>query len=216
MIYKLLIKRIFDIVISVFALLCLSPIILILWIWLTIANKGAGAFFYQKRPGKNEKIFKIYKFKSMSDHKDENGVLLPDAERITMIGKFIRKTSMDELPQLWNVLKGEMSLIGPRPLLPEYLPYYTQKEKLRHSIRPGITGWAQINGRNNLNWEDRLELDVYYASNLSFKLDVKIFFQTFINILKKKDVIVVLDPQINIPLHIKRQKESNGNSQTRN
>lgn len=208
MLYKLLIKRLFDIVISGMVLILLSIIIFIVWLLLLIANKGAGAFFYQERPGKDEKIFKIYKFKSMTDERDKNGCLLPDKARLTKIGRFIRKTSLDELPQLWNVLKGDMSLIGPRPLLPEYLPYYTEIEKLRHSIRPGITGWAQINGRNNLDWDKRLEFDVYYVKNLSFILDLKIFTKTILNIIKKKDVVVALDPKVNIPLHIKRRNDN--------
>ena len=208
MLYRNFFKRFLDIILSGCALLLLSPIILILWICLTIANNGVGAFFHQERPGKDEKIFKIYKFKSMTDERDKNGCLLPDKARLTKIGRFIRKTSLDELPQLWNVLKGDMSLIGPRPLLPEYLPYYTEIEKLRHSIRPGITGWAQINGRNNLDWDKRLEFDVYYIKNLSFILDLKIFTKTILNIIKKKDVVVALDPKVNVPLHIKRRNDN--------
>lgn len=210
--YKNIIKRIIDFTLSGLALIILSPIILIIWIWLTIANKGAGAFFSQERPGKDEKIFKIYKFKSMTDERDTEGNLLPDVKRLTKIGKFIRKTSLDELPQLWNVFKGDMSLIGPRPLLKEYLPYYSPKERIRHSIRPGITGWAQINGRNNLIWDKRLALDVYYVKNISLKLDSIIFIKTIINILKKKDIIVAMNPNINIPLHIYRQ---NGDTKIR-
>lgn len=208
MLYRNFFKRFLDIILSGCALLLLSPIILILWICLTIANNGVGAFFHQERPGKDEKIFKIYKFKSMTDERDKNGCLLPDKARLTKIGRFIRKTSLDELPQLWNVLKGDMSLIGPRPLLPEYLPYYTEIEKLRHSIRPGITGWAQINGRNNLDWDKRLEFDVYYIKNLSFILDLKIFTKTILNIIKKKDVVVALDSKVNVPLHIKRRNDN--------
>lgn len=210
--YQNYFKRIIDFILSGIALIILSPIILILWIWLTIANKGAGAFFFQERPGKDEKIFKIYKFKSMTDERDTEGNLLPDVRRLTKIGKFIRKTSLDELPQLWNVFKGDMSLIGPRPLLKEYLPYYSPKERIRHSIRPGITGWAQINGRNNLIWDKRLALDVYYVKNISLKLDSIIFIKTIINILKKKDIIVAMNPNINIPLHIYRQ---NGDTKIR-
>lgn len=206
--YKYILKRILDLFISGIVLLCLSPIYIVIWGILTIVNKGAGAFFYQERPGKDEQIFKIYKFKSMTDERDEDGNLLPDKIRLTKVGRFIRKTSLDELPQLWNVLKGDMSLIGPRPLLPEYLPYYTQAEKIRHSIRPGITGWAQINGRNNLDWDKRLELDIYYVENLSLILDLKIFAKTILNIIKKKDIVVALDPQINIPLHIKRENDN--------
>lgn len=188
--YKNIIKRGIDIIMSGIAILCLSPILLILWIWLTIANKGGGAFFFQERPGKNEKIFRVVKFKSMTDQKDRNGNLLPDINRLTPIGKFIRKTSLDELPQLWNVFKGDMSLIGPRPLLTRYLPYYTEREKLRHSVRPGITGLAQINGRNTLNWDRRLEYDVEYAENISFILDLKIIHKTVLKVIKHDGVVV--------------------------
>lgn len=186
--YKLFFKRLFDIIFSGGALIVLFPIILILWIWLTIANKGAGALFFQERPGKNEKIFRIYKFKSMTDERDDNGNLLPDAHRLTNVGKFIRKTSLDEIPQLWNVFRGDMSFIGPRPLLIKYLPYYTVREKIRHTIRPGITGLAQINGRSNLDWDYRLEMDVKYVENISFLLDCKIIIKTIINVIKQKDI----------------------------
>lgn len=188
--YVFFIKRLIDFFLSGLSLIILSPIILILWIWLTFANKGAGAFFFQERPGKGEKIFKIYKFKSMTDERDSEGNLLPDIKRLTKIGKFIRKASLDELPQLWNVFKGDMSLIGPRPLLIKYLPYYTEREKLRHSVRPGITGLAQINGRSNLDWDYRLEMDVKYVENISFVLDFKILIQTIINVIKQKDIEV--------------------------
>lgn len=188
--YRNYIKRVLDFILSVLALLCLSPIILILWIWLSIANKGAGAFFFQERPGKNERIFKIYKFKSMTDERDANGELLPDIYRLTKLGKILRKTSIDEIPQLWNVLKGDMSFIGPRPLLIRYLPYYTQQEKIRHSVRPGITGLAQISGRNNLCWDKKLEYDVEYASNVSFILDSKIIYKTILKVIKHDGVIV--------------------------
>ena len=167
------------------------PILLVITIWLHFANKGAGAFFFQERPGKNEKIFKVIKFKSMTDERDAEGNLLPDKDRITPIGKFVRKTSIDELPQLINVLKGDMALIGPRPLLPEYLPYYTERERLRHTVRPGISGWAQVNGRNNVTWDQKLELDAYYVEHLSFKMDVKVIFTTIKNVLCGKDVNVV-------------------------
>ena len=188
--YRNYIKRVLDFILSVLALLCLSPIILILWIWLSIANKGAGAFFFQERPGKNERIFKIYKFKSMTDERDANGELLPDIYRLTKLGKILRKTSIDEIPQLWNVLKRDMSFIGPRPLLIRYLPYYTQQEKIRHSVRPGITGLAQISGRNNLCWDKKLEYDVEYASNVSFILDSKIIYKTILKVIKHDGVIV--------------------------
>lgn len=197
-IYKQHIKRIIDFNLSGLALIILSPIIFILWIWLTIANKGAGAFFFQERPGKNEKIFKIYKFKSMTDECDENGELLPDEKRLTNVGKFIRKTSLDELPQLWNVFIGDMSFIGPRPLLIKYLPYYTKREQLRHSIRPGITGLAQVNGRNTLNWEERLNYDILYVENVSLCTDIVILWKTIINVIKRKDISINLIEDLDI------------------
>jgi len=189
--YKHFFKRFLDFWISLIALICISPVLLVVTIWLHFANKGAGAFFLQERPGKNAKIFKVIKFKSMTDERDENGNLLPDKDRITTVGKFVRKTSLDELPQLVNVLKGDMALIGPRPLLVEYLPYYTEREKLRHSVRPGISGWAQSHGRNNLSWDDKLALDVYYVEHLSFGMDFRIVIQTIKNVLGGKDVNVV-------------------------
>lgn len=174
--YRLLVKRIIDIIFSGLALIILFPIIFILWIWLTIANKGAGAFFIQERPGKDEKIFKIVKFKTMTDECDADGNLLPDEKRLTKVGKFVRSTSLDELPQLWNILKGEMSLIGPRPLLIQYLPLYSKDQARRHEVRPGLSGWAQVNGRNTISWKEKFELDVWYIDNLSFILDLKIIF----------------------------------------
>ena len=189
--YKHFFKRVIDFTIALVALLVIWPILLIIYIWLTTANKGAGALFYQERPGKDEKIFRVMKFKSMTDEKDANGNLLPDKDRITAVGKFVRKTSIDELPQLINVLKGDMALIGPRPLLPEYLPYYTEREKLRHTVRPGISGWAQVNGRNNVTWDQKLELDAYYVEHLSFYMDIKVIFTTIKNVLRGKDVNVV-------------------------
>lgn len=188
--YKLFLKRVLDFLVSLTALVCLSPFLIIITVWLTIVNKGAGAFFTQDRPGKDEKVFKVIKFKSMTDERDVEGRLLPDAKRLTKVGRFVRSTSIDELPQLINVLKGDMSFIGPRPLLVEYLPYYTEREKLRHTVRPGISGWAQVHGRNTVKWDDRLEYDAYYAENISFPLDMKIFFMTVINVLKRKDVSV--------------------------
>ena len=176
MLYRRFFKRFFDIILSGCALLLLSPIILILWIWLTIANNGAGALFFQERPGKDGKIFKVVKFKTMTDERDENGILLPDEDRLTKVGKFVRSTSLDELPQLLNILKGDMSFIGPRPLLPEYLPLYSPEQARRHNVRPGLSGWAQINGRNSISWKQRFEYDVWYVDNISFKLDLKIFF----------------------------------------
>lgn len=176
MLYRNFFKRFLDIILSGCALLLLSPIILILWIWLTFANKGAGALFFQERPGKNGKIFKVVKFKTMTDERDENGNLLPDEDRLTNVGKFVRSTSLDELPQLWNILIGDMSFIGPRPLLPEYLPLYSPEQARRHNVRPGLSGWAQVNGRNSISWKQRFEYDVWYVDNISFKLDLKIFF----------------------------------------
>lgn len=189
--YKNFFKRIIDFTIVFIALLIIWPILLIITIWLHFANKGAGAFFTQERPGKDGKIFKVIKFKSMTDERDENGRLLPDTQRLTKVGKFVRSTSIDELPQLINVLKGDMALIGPRPLLPEYLPYYTEREQLRHTVRPGITGWAQVNGRNNVTWDQKLEYDAYYVEHLSFVMDIKILFATIKNVLERKDVVVV-------------------------
>lgn len=188
--YKNFFKRVLDIITSGIALLLIGWFILFVAIFLHFANKGAGAFFFQKRPGKGEKIFKVIKFKTMTDERDENGNLLPDAQRLTKVGKFVRGTSIDELPQLINVFKGDMSLIGPRPLLPEYLPYYTEREHLRHTVRPGITGWAQVNGRNKVKWDDRLMLDVYYVEHLTFAFDIKILFRTIVNVLSHKDVVV--------------------------
>lgn len=189
--YKKFGKRTLDIVISGTALFALSIPLLIITLWLYFANKGAGAFFFQERPGKDCKIFRIYKFKSMTDEKDSNGDLLPDADRITPIGKFIRATSIDELPQLWNVLKGDMSLIGPRPLLIKFLPYYTEREQLRHTVLPGITGLAQIRGRNHVTWDQKLENDAIYVENLSFSLDAKIFWKSIIAVLQHEDIEVV-------------------------
>ena len=189
--YKHFFKRVIDFTIALVALLVIWPILLIIYIWLTIANKGAGALFYQERPGKDEKIFRVMKFKSMTDERDAEGNLLPNEKRITSVGRFIRKTSLDELPQLINVLKGDMALIGPRPLLPEYLPYYTERERLRHTVRPGISGWAQVNGRNAVKWDDRLEMDAYYVEHLGLMMDLKVIFRTIKNVLERKDIEVV-------------------------
>lgn len=189
--YKHFFKRVIDFTIVFMALLVIWPILLVITIWLHFANKGAGAFFFQERPGKDGKIFKVIKFKSMTDERDAEGNLLPDVQRLTKVGAFVRKTSIDELPQLINVLKGDMALIGPRPLLPEYLPYYTEREQLRHTVRPGITGWAQVNGRNNVTWDQKLELDAYYVEHLSLAMDVKVLFTTIKNVLGGKDVVVV-------------------------
>lgn len=179
-----------DFCLSLSGLILLSPLLVLLWIFLSIANRGAGAFFVQPRPGKDEKIFKIIKFKTMNDRRDENGKLLPDAERLTKVGKFIRTTSLDEIPQLINVLKGDMSLIGPRPLLIDYLPLYNERQRIRHSVRPGITGWAQVNGRNAISWKQKFEYDIRYVENISFKTDLKILVKTFQKVIKRKDIRV--------------------------
>lgn len=176
--YSHLFKRLIDFIIVLCALLAIWPILLIITIWLHFANKGAGAFFTQDRPGKNGEIFRVVKFKTMTDERDENGNLLPDKERLTRVGCFVRSTSIDELPQLLNVIRGDMSLIGPRPLLPQYLPLYTQEQARRHDVRPGITGWAQVNGRNAISWKEKFELDVWYVDHCSLKLDLKIIFIT--------------------------------------
>ena len=188
--YKHFFKRLFDFWISLIALICISPILIIVTIWLHFANKGAGAFFFQERPGKNGKIFKVVKYKTMTDEKDENGNLLPDSERLTKVGRFVRSTSIDELPQLFNVLKGDMALIGPRPLLVQYLPYYSEREQLRHTVRPGISGWAQVHGRNTAKWDDRLEFDAYYAEHVSLLLDMKVIAITIKNVIMRKDISV--------------------------
>jgi undecaprenyl phosphate N,N'-diacetylbacillosamine 1-phosphate transferase len=177
-----------DICLSIFGLILLFPVFIFLWLVLTISNRGGGAFFRQLRPGKNEKIFELIKFKTMTDERDKNGNLLPDVNRLTKIGLFVRSTSLDEIPQLLNVLKGHMSLIGPRPLLVSYLPLYNEVQKCRHNIRPGITGWAQVNGRNTISWEQKFEYDVWYVENVSFTLDAKIVFMTIRNVIKRKDI----------------------------
>ncbi|MDE5902439.1 MAG: sugar transferase [Muribaculaceae bacterium] len=204
--YRKFFKRAIDIAASGGALLVLSVPLAAITVWLHFANKGAGAFFRQERPGKDGKIFRVVKFKTMTDERDANGNLLPDAQRLTKVGRLVRSTSIDELPQLWNVLKGDMSLIGPRPLLPEYLPYYTEEESHRHDVRPGITGWAQIHGRNNQTWEDRFKCDVWYVSNLSFKVDCRIVWQTLINVIKREDVVVPKGIRLNI------ERSRNGNT----
>lgn len=186
--YRDLLKRGIDFLIALVALVCISPVLAVVTIWLHFANKGAGAFFLQERPGLHGKIFKIIKYKTMTDERDAEGNLLPDKDRITAVGKFVRKTSIDELPQLINVLKGDMALIGPRPLLPEYLPYYTKRERLRHTVRPGISGWAQVNGRNHVLWEERFEYDAYYAEHISFAMDIRIIVMTFKKVIQRKDI----------------------------
>lgn len=178
MMYKYFFKRFIDFFIVLIALLIIWPFLLIITIWLHFANKGAGAFFFQERPGKDGKIFKVIKFKTMTDERDADGKLLPDAKRLTKVGSFVRSTSIDELPQLINVLKGDMALIGPRPLLPQYLPLYSKEQARRHEVRPGITGWAQVHGRNAISWTKKFELDVWYVDHCSFGLDIKIIFLT--------------------------------------
>lgn len=185
--YKNHLKRLFDFFAALFGLIILSPIFILVTIALTIANQGK-PFFYQSRPGKNERIFKIIKFKSMNDKKDAEGNLLPDDQRLTAIGAFVRKTSLDEIPQLINVLKGDMSLIGPRPLLVQYLPLYNDEQKQRHMVRPGITGWAQVNGRNAISWKQKFEYDVYYVNHISLKLDLKILLMTVEKVFNKEGI----------------------------
>lgn len=187
--YKNYIKRLIDFFAALFGLILLSPIFIIVMVGLFFANDGK-PFFFQKRPGLHNRVFEIIKFKTMNDRRDSSGKLLPDAERLTKIGSFVRKTSLDEIPQLINVLKGDMSLIGPRPLLVKYLPYYTEREKLRHTVRPGITGLAQVNGRNNISWDDKLEMDAKYVEELSFTNDIKILLKTIQNVISQKDIIV--------------------------
>lgn len=185
--YKLYLKRFFDFFIATICFIILFPVFLITAVLLFIKNDGK-PFFLQIRPGKNERLFKIVKFKTMNDKRDCNGELLPDAQRLTAVGKFVRRTSLDEIPQLINVIKGEMSLIGPRPLLVEYLPLYNTQQKKRHDIRPGITGWAQVNGRNAIDWHTKFEYDVWYVNNVSMSLDLKILFLTIINVIKKEGI----------------------------
>lgn len=186
--YKHFFKRFFDFWISLIALICISPILLVMTIWLHFANKGAGAFFFQPRPGKNGKVFKVIKYKTMTDERDENGKLLPDAKRLTKVGKFVRSTSIDELPQLINVLKGDMALIGPRPLYVRYMPYYTEEEQRRHEVRPGISGWAQCHGRKSITWTQKLQYDVEYVDKCSLIMDLKIIFTTIKQVLAREDV----------------------------
>ena len=204
-IYQNYIKRVLDFVFALLLLILLSPLLLVVTIWLHFANKGAGAFFTQERPGKDEKIFRLYKFKSMTDERDAEGNLLPDAERITRAGRFVRSTSIDELPQLWNVLKGDMSFIGPRPLLVRYLPYYTEREHRRHDVRPGITGLSQVSGRNNLKWDERLEMDVVYVEKISFSMDLKIAARTIFKIFKREDVAII-PGAVGKPLDVERNE----------
>lgn len=186
--YAHFLKRFLDFCISLLAIIVLSPILVVVTIWLHFANKGAGAFFTQERPGKDAKIFRVIKFKTMTDERDADGNLLPDVQRLTRVGKVVRSLSLDELPQLFNVLKGDMALIGPRPLLVKYLPLYTKEQMRRHEVRPGITGWAQVNGRNAITHTKKFEYDVWYVDHLSFALDVKILWMTVLNVLRRKDI----------------------------
>lgn len=186
--YAHFLKRFFDFCISLVAIIVLSPILVVVTVWLHFANKGAGAFFTQERPGKDAKIFRVIKFKTMTDERDAEGNLLPDVQRLTRVGKVVRSLSLDELPQLLNVLKGDMALIGPRPLLVKYLPLYTKEQMRRHEVRPGITGWAQVNGRNAITHTKKFEYDVWYVDHLSFALDVKILWMTVVNVLRRKDI----------------------------
>lgn len=191
MTYKKIYKRIIDFGVAFIGLLFISPLLFLVVLLLFFANEKAGVFFIQERPGKSNRIFKLIKFKTMNDKRYNNGNLLPDAERLTPIGRFVRSTSLDELPQLINVLKGDMSLIGPRPLLVKYLPLYNEEQARRHEVRPGITGWAQVNGRNAISWEEKFKLDVWYVDNVSFAMDMKIMWMTIQNVIKRKDISAV-------------------------
>ena len=188
MMYKKFFKRRLDFVVVLCVLLVVWPVLLVIAVWLHFANKGAGAFFTQERPGKDGKLFKVIKFKSMTDERDESGQLLPDAERLTKVGRFIRSTSLDELPQLLNVLKGDMALIGPRPLLPQYLPLYSKEQARRHEVRPGITGWAQVHGRNAISWTEKFKLDVWYVDHVSLRVDLEVVFLTIKKVLKREGI----------------------------
>lgn len=196
--YKHFFKRVIDFTLVLIALVIIWPILLAVTIWLHFVNKGAGAFFFQERPGWNGKIFKVIKFKTMTDERDTDGNLLPDADRLTKVGKFVRSTSIDELLQLINVLKGDMALIGPRPLLVQYLPLYSKEQTRRHEVRPGITGWAQVNGRNAISWTKKFELDVWYVDHCSFLLDLKILFLTIKKVFVREgissDTSVTMEP----------------------
>ena len=186
--YKHFFKRVIDFTLSLLALLVIWPILLVIYIWLTIANKAAGALFYQERPGKNGKIFKVIKFKTMTDERDAEGNLLPDADRLTKVGRFVRSTSIDELPQLINVLKGDMALIGPRPLLVQYLPLYSKEQMRRHEVRPGISGWAQCHGRNAISWTEKFKLDVWYVDHCTLMTDLKVIFITIKKVLVRDGI----------------------------
>ena len=186
--YKHFFKRFFDFWIALIGLICISPILLIITIWLHFANKGAGVFFFQERPGKDAKIFKVIKFKTMTDELDAEGNLLPDEKRLTKVGRFVRSTSIDELPQLINVLKGDMALIGPRPLLIQYLPLYSPEQARRHEVRPGISGWAQCHGRNAISWAEKFKLDVWYVDHCTIWTDIKVIWITIMKVIKRSDI----------------------------
>ena len=186
--YKHFFKRLIDFCVALLVLICLSPVLLVVTLWLHFANKGAGAFFLQERPGKNGKIFRVIKYKTMTDERDEQGQLLPDEQRLTPVGRFVRSTSIDELPQLFNVLKGDMSLIGPRPLLPQYLALYSQRQARRHEVRPGISGWEQCHGRNAISWTQKFEYDVWYVDHVSFLTDMTVIYYTIKAVLKRDGI----------------------------
>lgn len=207
--YRKLLKRFFDIVLSFFALIALSPVLLIVAI-LVRMKLGSPVIFHQDRPGKDEKIFRLCKFRTMSDARDENGNLLPDGERLTKFGRLLRSTSLDELPELWNILKGDMSIVGPRPLLVEYLPYYTEEEARRHDIRPGLTGLAQVNGRNTLSWEARFALDTQYVRELSLALDIRIMFLTVKKVLCREDILMGQEQRVIQNLDVERAWMTHG------
>lgn len=206
--YKYVLKRVIDFTIALIALICISPLLLVVTVWLHFANKGAGAFFLQERPGLHGKVFKIVKFKTMNEEKGSDGKLLPDIQRITPIGSFVRKTSLDELPQLINVLKGDMALIGPRPLLVKYLSLYSAEQMRRHDVRPGISGWAQCHGRNTLTWSEKFKLDVWYVDHVSLKTDLEVIFTTIKNVLMRKDI----DNNVNNGSGKFTQEEFNGSN----
>lgn len=206
--YKYVLKRVIDFAIALIALICISPLLLVVTVWLHFANKGAGAFFLQERPGLHGKVFKIVKFKTMNEEKGSDGKLLPDIQRITPIGSFVRKTSLDELPQLINVLKGDMALIGPRPLLVKYLSLYSTEQMRRHDVRPGISGWAQCHGRNTLTWSEKFKLDVWYVDHVSLKTDLEVIFTTIKNVLMRKDI----DNNVNNGSGKFTQEEFNGSN----
>ena len=186
--YKHFLKRFLDFWIAFIALVCISPLLIVVTLWLHVANKGAGAFFLQERPGKDGRIFRILKYKTMTDERDADGRLLPDEQRLTKVGRFVRSTSIDELPQLLNVLKGDMAIIGPRPLLVQYLPLYSTEQARRHEVRPGISGWAQCHGRNAISWNEKFKLDVWYVDHVSLKIDLTVVWLTIQKVLKRADI----------------------------